>query len=271
MDMMDDFGDGFDEIDAFAADENFFLNASATFETLAQQPPHQAYPFDDSRVGEAQRVEARVLSPFTGEELEADNIVFENHADGRPPERAYWIGRKLLDCIYGCIRVCTILEYRNDEFVPWQTTNQRAAVKVMSWHRIQSLDHAENPISEIAALQHVCRDGQHDHVMGALDVLQDDDYLLVFMPYFASGSLYDFVSRAERFPENVARYWFRQIIDVRLLVPKIPVSNIISGTGASAKSGCVSQGPVLGKCGHRRVHPVCYYRPRNVSSGALPL
>jgi len=51
--------------------------------------------------------------------------------------------------------------------------------------------------------------------MSVKDVLQDDEYLLIFMPYYSSGSLYDFVSRAGFFPERVARYWFKQILEVR--------------------------------------------------------
>ena len=49
-------------------------------------------------------------------------------------------------------------------------------------------------------------EGVHPHVMGTLDVLQDDEYLLMFMPLLCSsgGGLFMFVQQAGRFPEPVA-------------------------------------------------------------------
>ena len=64
-------------------------------------------------------------------------------------------------------------------------------------------------------MQYICSvHGPHPHVMGALDVLQDEDYLLIFMPFCSSGDLFGFVQQAGKFPEPMARYWFRQILDV---------------------------------------------------------
>jgi serine/threonine protein kinase len=57
--------------------------------------------------------------------------------------------------------------------------------------------------------------------MGALDVLQDDEYLLLFMPFCSSGDLFGFVQQAGRFPESMARYWFKQILEVSV-APYVP-------------------------------------------------
>jgi hypothetical protein len=155
-----------------------------------------------------------VLNPVTQEILEVSNIIYERHPDGRPPERAYWVGRKLKKCIFGVVKECTLLSFRNDMRVPWQVTPDKAAVKIMSWKKIREIQHIEDPIKEIAAMQHVSRNGGHPHVMGALDVLQDEDYLLMFMPFCSSGDLFGFVQQAGKFPEPMARYWFRQILEV---------------------------------------------------------
>jgi serine/threonine protein kinase len=48
-------------------------------------------------------------------------------------------------------------------------------------------------------MQYVSQNGAHPHVMGVLDVLQDDDYLLMFMPFCSSGDLFGFVQSAGRF------------------------------------------------------------------------
>lgn len=194
--------------------EAFIRNASASYSMLELHPPSKPMEFDQARVGSAERVDAQVLNPFTGETREISNIVYEKRHDGFPPERAYGIGRKLMEAIYGCIRVCTIFEIRNDARVPFAVTETKAVVKVLSWEKIRSMNHAENPVNEIAAMQHISQ-FPHENVMGVLDILQDEEYLLIFMPYYSSGSLYDFVLRAGHFPERVARYWFTQILEVR--------------------------------------------------------
>jgi len=194
----------------------FLDNASASYDDLALNgAPSAPLQFERPSTGRAERVDAPVLNPVTQEVLEVSNIIYERHADGRPPERAYWVGRKLKKCIFGVVKECTLLQFTNNINVPWEVTNKKAAVKIMSWQKIRELEHIEDPIKEVAAMQYVNRNGNHKHVMGLYDVLQDEDYLLMFMPYCSSGDLFSFVQQAGQFPEPMARYWFRQILEVR--------------------------------------------------------
>ena len=207
----------------------FLENASASYEDLMENGPAVApLEFDPARVGRAERVDAEVYNPVTHTSLEVSNIIYERHSDGRPPERAYWVGRKLKTCIFGVVKSCTILKFRNDPRVPWEVTEHKAAVKIMSWQKMHDLPHIEDPRKEVAAMQFVSRDGHHPHVMGTLDVLQDEDYLLLFMPFCSSGDLFSFVQQAGRFPEPMARYWFRQILDVsRALTLLVPLYRVL--------------------------------------------
>jgi len=194
----------------------FLHNATATFDDLLMNgDPCAPLPFEAARRGRAERVDAHVYNPVTHDVLEVSNIIYESHPDGRPPDRAYWVGRKLKKCIFGVVKECTVLLYRNDANVPWEVTPAKAAVKIMSWQKIRELRHIEDPQQEVAAMQYVSKNGPHPHVMGVLDVLQDEDYLLMFMPFCSSGDLFGFVQQAGRFPEPMARYWFRQILEVR--------------------------------------------------------
>ena len=183
-------------------DLDFLENASASFTDLEQNgPPIMPLPFDRPQVGRAVRVDAPVYNPLTHECLKVTNIIYEHHMDGRPPERAYWVGRKLKKCIFGVVKECTILKFRNDPEMPWEVTEHKAAGKIMSWQKIKDLQHIEDPQKEVAAMQFVSRGGAHPHVMGALDVLQDEEYLLLFMPYCTSGDLFGFVQQAgSKFP-----------------------------------------------------------------------
>lgn len=195
----------------------YIQNASATFDDLILNgEPCMPLPFERATTGRAERVDAPVFNPVTHDVLEVSNIIYERHPDGRPPDRAYWVGRKLKKCIFGVVKECTVLRFRNDANVPWEVTPAKAAVKIMSWQKIRELRHIEDPQKEVAAMQYVSRDGVHPHVMGVLDVLQDEEYLLMFMPFCSSGDLFSYVQQAGRFTEPMARYWFRQILEVCL-------------------------------------------------------
>mmetsp|Transcript_9654 Transcript_9654/g.19380 ORF Transcript_9654/g.19380 Transcript_9654/m.19380 type:complete len:365 (-) Transcript_9654:305-1399(-) len=193
---------------------DFLENASASFTEIEQNGTAiMPLPFDDPQVGVAKIVDAQVYNPHTQDILKVSNIIYEQRIDGRTPERAYWVGRKLKKCIFGVVKECTVLRFRNDPDIHWEVTEQKVAGKIMSWQKIRDLQHIEDPYKEVAAMQFMSRGGMHPHVMGALDVLQDDDYLILFMPYCTSGDLFGFVKQATRFPENMARYWFAQILD----------------------------------------------------------
>jgi len=193
-------------------------NSSATFEDVAENGSAPPLSFEEPNAGVAERVDAPVYNPVTHEIKEVKNIIYERHPDGRPPARAYFIGRKLKKCIFGVVKSCTVLNFRNDPDVPWEVTDIRAAVKIMSWNKIRNLPHEEDPRKEIAAMQHLCRNGIHPNVQHPMDALHDDDYLLLFMPFCDSGDLFGFVQQAGRFPEKVARFWFHQILQASLVL-----------------------------------------------------
>jgi hypothetical protein len=132
-----------------------------------------------------------VYNPATNHVLELSNIIYERHADGRPPERAYMVGQKLRDCIFGMVKACEILKFRNSPDAPWETTGTLAAVKIMPWRqRIEENRHVQDPRQEVAAMHFVSRDRVHPHVtLGPIDVLQNQECLLMFMPFCSSVCL----------------------------------------------------------------------------------
>jgi serine/threonine protein kinase len=75
--------------------------------------------------------------------------------------------------------------------------------------------HAENPLQEIAAMQLI--GNSHPNVMGTIEVLFDGENLNVVMPYCATGDLFELLQESQQnnvgFPEPVARFWFRQIME----------------------------------------------------------
>ena len=95
-----------------------------------------------------------------------------------------------------------------------------AAVKIMDWNRIRDLcgRHTEDPVKEVSAMQYLCTDGGSPNVLGTLDVMSDEQNLYSFMPFCSCGELFDYVERDGRFSEPVARFWFRQLLNVSLFL-----------------------------------------------------
>lgn len=201
--------------------EAFLENAAATFEEVAENGTAAPLEFEGPNLGLAQRVDAPILDPETGNFREYKNIIYECHPGLRYPSRAYRIGRTLRRCSFGVVKFCNVLKFRNDPKIPWEFTEEFAAVKILSWRKIRNQNssgrHPDDPEKEIATMQYLCQEGVHPNIIHPQDALSDEDYLLLFMPYLNSDELLVRVQEAGRFPEKIARYWFRQILKVRLV------------------------------------------------------
>ena len=98
----------------------------------------------------------------------------------------------------------------------WEVTQDTAAVKIVEWDRVRNLNgrHMEDPVKEVSAMQYLCKDCSAPNLPEILDVMSDEKYLYLFMPFYSGGELFDYVERDGRFSEPVARFWFRQILNV---------------------------------------------------------
>ncbi|VEU39561.1 unnamed protein product [Pseudo-nitzschia multistriata] len=162
-------------------DLDFLENASASYTDIEQNgAPILPLPFDPPQAGRAVRVDAPVYNPHTERAVKVSNIIYENRMDGRPPERAYWVGRKLKKCIFGVVKECTILRFRNNPDAPWEVTEHKAAAKIMAWHKIRDLQHIEDPQKEVAAMQFISRQGGHPHTFLGL-CMRPEDFLKTWL------------------------------------------------------------------------------------------
>ena len=69
-------------------------------------------------------------------------------------------------------------------------------------------------MKEVAAMQFLCRDGAQPNVLGCWDLFKDSKYIYLVMPFCSSGELFGYVERNGRFEEPVAKFWFRQLLNV---------------------------------------------------------
>lgn len=152
---------------------------------------------------------------------------------------AYWPQRRLQDAIYGSVWACLVLKRHHgvaaDDAaraagvepgaskapIVWEITGSHVAIKMVEWARVHHMRGRllEDPVKEVAAMQLLGT--SHPHVLGSSEVLQDGDFLYSVMPYCSGGDLFGVVVEyAEEsggeggMPEPVARYWFRQILQV---------------------------------------------------------
>jgi hypothetical protein len=176
--------------------------------------------------------------------------VSSKHATGsskasrRIDVKAYWPQRRLQDAIYGSVWACLVLRRHygvaaDDAAraagvepgsvsapIVWEITGEHVAIKMVEWSRVHHMRGRllEDPVKEVAAMQMLMG---HPNVLGSTEVLQDSDFLYSIMPFCRDGDLFGIVVQyAEEsggeigMPEPVARFWFRQILWVRLFFRK---------------------------------------------------
>ena len=250
---------------------------------------------------------------------ESVEIATSNHKAGQPGLNAgaaaiskevlaYWPHRQLQDAIYGSVWCCLVLRRHYGTAaddaaraagvapgspnapIVWEITGEMAAIKMVEWERVFKMRGRllEDPVKEVAAMQLL---GVHPNVLGSSEVLQDDHHLYSVMPYCRGGDLFSVVvEHAEAnngeigMPEPVARFWFRQILNVSIVWGIIISSSIfaserampptvrahftnyrfsfrtttttfykITGTSTFTGARCLPPGPFLGKCTSRRL------------------
>jgi hypothetical protein len=222
-------------------------------EVIHAGEPVRPLEFPAPVVARGVRVNALVVDPESGTRQVWQGVIHREDMSVPPPRSkkdmsvppprsgdhfvAYGPRRRLQDAIYGSVWACVVLRKHygvaaDDAAraagvepgspqapIVWEITSEFAAIKMVEWARVHHMRGRllEDPIKEVAAMQLV--GSGHPHVLGAVDVLQDGDFLYSVMPYCSGGDLFGVVVKhAEEsggeigMPEPVARYWFRQIL-----------------------------------------------------------
>jgi serine/threonine protein kinase len=222
-------------------DENEQHNAWCAHCSLSYDDIESAGPavrpldFPTPKVHRAAYVSALGRDHTTGRTSEIHNLLVrlpQQRWHASDTNRGYLMKKKLSKSTCGSVRLGVVLRRRSEEDaeadgVEWESTNELVAVKMSSWQKIRQCrgKHMEDPIKEVAALQYT--GNYHPHVLGCLEVLQDDSYLYTVMPYCSGGDLYSNIMAGQvltnlenpirpnmvRPPnEEQARVWFGQLL-----------------------------------------------------------
>lgn len=191
----------------------------------AAGPAARPLEFPTPTVGKGVRIGARALDHKSGRIYTLNHILVRGGTHA--PEKAYLIQKRIAKSIYGAVRQCVVMRRRrpgenscwnlseqDDKEVEWISTDKTAAIKISSWYRITKLRgrHLEDPIREISAMQLV--GNYHPNLVGAIEVLQDSEYLYTVMPFCSGGDLVGRVihDKTHVVDEVRARLWFRQLV-----------------------------------------------------------
>jgi serine/threonine protein kinase len=202
----------------------------------ACSPPCRPLDYPAPHVNRGVRGNVQVIvNPATGQQRSLPGVIHRLASSNLgPPELAYYPVRQLEVAIYGSVWSCIILRPSatqsdaRSEPILWKMTNDYVAIKMVEWKTVQRLRgrHIEDPIKEVAAMQLLGNGSKH--VLGSIEVLQDDDYLYSVMRFCRGGDLFGVVvsyseresvdGEEARMTEPMIRYWFRQILKVRRAV-----------------------------------------------------
>lgn len=186
--------------------EGYLRNASASFlDVEPNGPPTKPLDLTDPLLvlKRAERVDAPVKNPETMEIKTMKNVIYERQDS--VPDHGYWVGERVKRTIFGVIKKCTILDFLGDDDAPWELTRNKAIVQIYVKETLERKGQTRNALHEVAI---ALRSGR------ALKVLEDDLYILVFLPACSDDDLYSHLQESNKFSEPMARHWFQQLLKV---------------------------------------------------------
>jgi len=153
-------------------------------------------------------------------QLQPDKVV-QKSALTTDSGSVYEIGRVLKDAIYGHVyHAVLVLRLDNPsgaapadgtQVFARTTPLQQVAIKVYSKQRIREYRGRtqEDPIKELSSMQYL---EDHPSIMSQLECVEDRDNIYSVMPFCDGGELYDIIEAKGAMSEEMARYYFAQIL-----------------------------------------------------------
>lgn len=160
--------------------EGYGAHAALHFDEVAEAgPPARPREFPTPLVQEGTRITLRAVDHRTLQVREVKNVL---RAIAPDTDRAYLMKKKTSKSTYGNTYLSVVLKRRTNPTcfsdVEWESTEEFLAITVSPWnpttHQHRRSSSCPDPVRAIAAMQHV--GSYHPHVLGCLDVLQDEKY-----------------------------------------------------------------------------------------------
>jgi serine/threonine protein kinase len=127
----------------------------------------------------------------------------------------YGLIRTVRPAIYGKVKVGVQLELRQDTGAYRVCTDRPVAVKIIQKAKLGGAL-TEDPLKEISIMQHLAEGegGMHPNVMGLIEVVEDEEYIYMILPYCDGGELCQWFERSRfNLHEDLARRFFVQMLE----------------------------------------------------------
>lgn len=220
---------------------------------MTSPPPFPAPIFQTAR-----RISGHVVSEIPPEQA----VTPTNSVAGNillMEEAYYSLQRKIKDSMHGSVRVGFELNKMQDTGVYELVPNVRdKGYKMMTVQisRLQEDNIIEETINEVAALQWITNAAKENcHLLKPVVVGKDATHMYVISPYHhKEGSLFDYCGRVGRLSESEARFFFRQILQVSIIISTTIVrsslhccifsshTHVLKGTGRIKRIRIMSSG-----------------------------
>jgi len=194
-------------------------NIRATYENVRENGlASEPLDFDEPLVYRSRLMSAMVYERPEGPPTNSDDILIREDVTGdEEGMQAFLLGRTMSRAIYGRVKMAFELRKHRDG---WLMTGKKQAIKIMNWERIRNMrgQHLEDPVKEISCMQFLSNVNDQaevgrENVLPLNYIYTDDVSLYLIMPFADGGELFSYIESRGEFPENEARYWFRQILN----------------------------------------------------------
>lgn len=159
----------------------------------------------------------RAFDPTDGTCIELRDVVVSQGSG-----YAYWLRTTLRKAIYGSVVHCPVLTRSSSPSAvnaDWVITDMDCAIKIVDLGKLKTKEaehSSENPLKEIAAVQHLMKSSSGSapqHVLSIFEAVQDDEHLFIVMPFCRDGELFDMVSGgASLYDEAQTRSVMNQVL-----------------------------------------------------------
>ena len=207
------------------------LQLGSSFVNLNIRPsttPVNPLSFEDPIIGRGQMIGDLPVSMFDPERnmcRSLSNVLVsygsspQNYLSCQPVQ-AYWFKNVIRQAIYGSVFRAELLRPCNNRSdCAWERSGEEFAIKAIEISKFdkvyssKSMTNAEDPLKEIAAMQHIMSTNNCDNVLTMKEAIVDETHLHIVMPYCKGGELFDHASQADRsFNEPQVKSFMKQIV-----------------------------------------------------------
>jgi serine/threonine protein kinase len=90
---------------------------------------------------------------------------------------------------------------------------EKVAIKTVDKRNFKNEDQKIHALNEKSISHDFSMRLHHKNIVEVYEVITDDDFIYIIMEYLAGGELFDKIKERGRLEENLAKTWFKEIVE----------------------------------------------------------